>query len=79
MGVLLPFSRDTVYELYLFLCKALNLGSQRKKYGKIEYSKPTVVCDWESSRPILCSKWGHFDRAKTILRFLLALWNFDTV
>ena len=39
----------------------------------------TVFNDWESSKPILCSKWGHFDRAKTILKILLASWTFDTV
>ena len=39
----------------------------------------TVVCVRESTKPILCSKWGHFDRAKLILEILLASWTFGTV
>ena len=39
----------------------------------------TVVCVRESPKPILCSKWGHFDGAKPILKILLASWTFGTV
>ena len=39
----------------------------------------TVVCVRESTKPILCSKWGHFDRAKPILKILLASWTFYTI
>ena len=35
-----------------------------------------VVCVRESTKPILCSKWGHFDKAKTIFKILLASWTF---
>ena len=38
-----------------------------------------VVCIRESTKPILCSKWGHFDRAKPILRILLASWTLSTL
>ena len=33
----------------------------------------TVVCVRESTKPVLCSKWGHFDRAKIALKILLVL------
>ena len=39
----------------------------------------TVVCVRESTKLILCSKCGHFDRAKPILKILLASWTFCTV
>ena len=39
----------------------------------------TVVCIRESTKPILCSKWGHFDGVKPILKILLASWTFYTV
>ena len=39
----------------------------------------TVVCVRESTKHILCSKWGHFDRAKAILKILLASWTFYTI
>ena len=41
----------------------------------------TVVCVRESTKPIfiLCSKWGHFNRAKPILKVLLASLTFGTV
>ena len=39
----------------------------------------TVICVRESTKPILCNKWGHFDSAKPILRILLASWSFKTV
>ena len=39
----------------------------------------TVICVRESTKPILCNKWGHFDSAKPILRILLASWTFGTV
>ena len=39
----------------------------------------TVVCVRESTKPILCSKWGQFDRAKPTFKMLLASWTFDTV
>ena len=42
-------------------------------------SLPTVVTIWEWTKPILCSKWGHFDRANTKFKILLASWHFDTV
>ena len=39
----------------------------------------TVICVRESTKPILCNKWGHFDSAKPILRILLASWAFRKV
>ena len=39
----------------------------------------TVVYIRESTKPILCSKWGHFDKAKSILKILLAFWTFYTI
>ena len=39
----------------------------------------TMVCVRESSKPILYSKWGHFDRAKSILKILLVSWTLGTV
>ena len=39
----------------------------------------TVVCVRESTKPILCSKWGHFDKAKAILKIRLASWTFHKV
>ena len=41
--------------------------------------KATVVCVRESTKPILCSKWSHSDRAKPILKILLASWTLRTV
>ena len=35
------------------------------------------ILEW--TKPILCSKWDHFDRAKPIFKILLASLNFDTV
>ena len=49
-------------------------GQKLKKYKFL-----MVVTIWEWTKPILCSKWGHFDRAKTIFRILLASWPFYTV
>ena len=43
------------------------------------YAMHTVVPNWESTKPILCSRWGHFDRAKPILKILLASWTFYTI
>ena len=38
-----------------------------------------MFCVRESTKPILCSEWGHFDRARPILKILLAFWTFGTV
>ena len=39
----------------------------------------TVMYVTESTKPILCSKWGKFGRAKPILEILLASWTFGKV
>ena len=41
--------------------------------------RATVVCVRESTKPILCCKWGYFERSKPILKILLASWTFYTV
>ena len=42
-------------------------------------SQITVVTIWEWTKSILCSKWGHFDRVKPILKILLVSWTFYIV
>ena len=41
--------------------------------------RDTVACVRESTKPILCSKWGHFERSKPILKILLSSWTLYTV
>ena len=44
--------------------------------NKVTHLQVTI---WEWTKPILCSIWGHFDRAKAIFKILLASWTFNTV
>ena len=57
------FSRPK--SLHIVLCLLTNL--------------PTVVCVRESTKSILFDKWSHFNRAKPILKILLASWTFCRV
>ena len=45
----------------------------------LPFCQYTLVCIRESTKPSLCSKWGHFDSAKPIPKILVASWTFGTV
>ena len=59
--------------------KAFLHDIKKKVCYDFTFDKNTVACFRESTKPILCSKWGHFERSKPILKILLASWTFDTV